>query len=390
MSIAVPNHDQISNKRVELQTVSQDIRANVHNGVTGLHRLRKQWEGLHEFCDLWARFEWYFAYLTNIAADSENIYFIEIIVGQETVAIIPAEISRQKIYPFGTRKVLCLASHSHIPLMDFPLNLHIDHAKVAEQMLMTFKELPTQWDVMRWSHIMDSSNAMRVARLVRGYSVHIRQDSLSNFIETNVTYDQLSCVSTKMRSNLRKNRKQLSKIGRWKVTTNESATDFCPYYEEFLNVESSGWKGESGTSSAIKLNSNIRNFYSTLLEQRSTDFIPKVTLLMVESEAVSGQFTVYTKGCVNVLKICYDENYSKMSPGQILVEELLISACVSPYIERMSFVTNMAWQHRWKPKQDLTFDVLVFRRLSLGLVFGWYLAVRRLAKLVVTKFQNCA
>jgi CelD/BcsL family acetyltransferase involved in cellulose biosynthesis len=388
MSIAVPNHDQISNKHVELQIVNQDIRANIHNGATGLNRLRKQWEGLHEFCDLWARFEWYFAYLTNLAADSENIYFIEIIVGQETVAIIPAEISSQKIHPFGSLKVLGLAYHSHIPLTDFPLSLHIDHAKVAEQILKIFKEVPTQWDVMRWSHIMDSSNAMRVARLIRGCSTHIRQDSLCNYIETKSTYEQLSCVSTKIRSNLRKNRKQLSKIGNWKVTTSESATDFHPYYEEFLNVEASGWKGDSGTSSAIKLNSNIRNFYSTLLEQRSADFVPRVTLLISESKPVSGQFTVYTQGCVNVLKICYDENYSKVSPGQILIEELLISACASTYIEKMSFVTDMTWQHRWKPKQDVTYDVLIFRRPSLGMVFGWYLTVRRLVKSVITKYRR--
>ena len=166
------------------------MHTKILKGVAGMHSLRNQWEELHGYCDLWARFEWNLAYVTNLAVDSENIYFIQVIADEKTIAIIPAEISRQEIKPFGNLKVLCLACHSHIYAMDFPLNPQIDPAKVAEQMLKAFKKFPVQWDVIRWSQVMDSSNAIHVARSTSHHSVFIRSSQLSSFIDTNIPFEE--------------------------------------------------------------------------------------------------------------------------------------------------------------------------------------------------------
>lgn len=381
MNVNVPTRDLI--------THNVDMHTQVHRGVAGLHSLRTQWEGLHVYCDLWSRFEWYHAYVTSLAVDSESIYFIQVIAGEETVAIIPSEISRQRIDPFGNLKVLCLAFHSHIILTDFPLNQYVDPAKVAEQMLKAFRKLPDRWDVIRWPRIMHSSNALMIARAINGYTVYTRPAQPCNTFNTSNSLDAIfNSLSTKTRTNLRRARKRLTDASSWHIETNRSADDFGPSYEDFLRLESSGWKGESGSGSAINLNKGTRNFYATLLEQRSLDFVPEVTLLICESNAIAGQFTVLTRGWKHLLKIGYDEFYSKLAPGQILLEEALGSACVSTSIERYSLVSSMPWHLQWQPEHGETFDVIVFRRRLFGVVFGWYLASRRLAKSLFTMVKE--
>jgi len=366
---------------------SVDMHTQLHRGVEGLQSLRKQWEELHRYCDLWSRFEWYHAYATNLSVDSENIYFIQIIAGDETVAIIPAEITKQRIGPFGSLNVLCLAFHPHIFLTDFPLNPHVDPTMVSKQMMKAFLRLPVRWDVVQWPRIMHSSNAMRVTRSISGYSVHIRQATQSNSIDTRKSFEELfNTFSKNLRTHLKKSRKRLTDIDNWHVKSDNE--DIWQSYNDFLRLESSGWKGGSGAGSAIGLNDGTRGFYATLLGNRSSNFLPEITLLICGSHPIAGQFTIWTQGCKYIQKIGYDEDYSKIAPGQILLEEVLRSACTSTSTERVSLISNSPWHQQWHPTQDETFDVMVFRHRSYGIVMGWYLSARKIAKFFITTVKE--
>ena len=370
---------------VESEARSMELHTRILKGVAGMDSLRNQWEDLHSYCDLWSRFEWYHAYVTNLAVDSESIYFIQVIAGEKTIAIVPAEISRQEIKPLGNLKVLCLAFHSHIPLMDFPLNPHVDPAMVVEQLLKAFQDLPVHWDVIRWSRVMDSSNAIHVARSASYHSIFIRSSVPCNFIDTSNSFEELfNNLSSKQRNNLKASRKRLSKTADWQVTKSASEVDFVPSYEAFLRIESSGWKGESGEGTGIQMNSGTLKFYASLLRQINPDFVPEVILLKCGPQAIAGQFMIRTHGIMYGIKMGYDECYAKLSPGKILMEEILRSACDSTAIKGVNCVSNALWSHQWKPKQEETFDVIVFRNRAFGVMFGRYLYARKLAKSVAT------
>lgn len=361
-----------------------DMHTVIHRGEDGLKSIREYWEGLHNYCELWSRYEWYYAYLTNLAFDSEHVYFIQIFAGNKTVAIIPAEITIQKIDPFGNLKVLCLAFHSHIPLTDFPIDPHFDSFEIATQMIIAFRQLPIRWDVIRWPRILQSSSAFGIARLIGVFPVYFQQASLCNFIDSSKTYDEVcNNFSKNLQSHLKKSRKRITNTDNWCVVSSNEGEDFMEFYDEFLRLESSGWKGDSGTGSAIHLNDSMRSFYNNLLEQRNTDFIPEVTLLLCGPRAVAGQFSIWVSGCKQILKIGYDEKDSKLSPGQILMDEVIKNACTSPSIERVSLVTNMQWHKQWNPNHNETVDVIIFRQWWLGILFSCYVQARKIVKVIV-------
>jgi CelD/BcsL family acetyltransferase involved in cellulose biosynthesis len=384
MNMKVLNEGEISDNLQSSKVLNLSMHSRVFRGLSGLESLRNEWETLHNFCDLWARFEWYFAYLKNLAVDSDNVFLIQIVAGEETVAIIPAEISKQRILPFGNLKVLCLAHHSHLILTDFPLSSRVNLNEVSKLMLESFRRLPVHWDVIRWPRIMHSSNALRIAHTLNSYSLYIKQAEHCNFLKTSDSFEKLSKSFTKkMRSNLRRLRKRLNEVDNSSIKISCSDQDSSESYQELLRLEGSGWKGGSGTNTAINTNNNTKAFYATLLKQKKIDFIPEIYLLMVDSKAIAGEFNVTTQCCMYSLKVGYDQNFSKYSPGNLLMEDILKLNCSSDAINQYCFVSGSPAHNGWQPIKEETFDVVYFRSPVFGRLFGFYLFIRKSAKSII-------
>jgi hypothetical protein len=50
-----------------------------------------------------------------------------------------------------------------------------------------------------------------------------------------------------------------------------------------------------------------------------------------------------------ILKIGYDERYSKVAPGQLLIEHTLERCCDDPGIAQLNLVSGTAWHRDWRP-----------------------------------------
>ena len=185
-------------------------------------------------------------------------------------------------------------------------------------MLEAFRTLPTEWDVIRWSRIMHSSNALAIARAIHRSAIIIRPSSSCNSFDTTKTFQELSkCFSRNIRANLKKARKRLQETPAWCVNVGGDVLAF----EEFMRLEASGWKGESGTASAIRLRLYLQHFYLSLLQRKNIEFVPEVTLLKLGTTAVATQFSIWSRGSRHILKVAYDEDHARFSPGQILLVE---------------------------------------------------------------------
>jgi hypothetical protein len=361
----------------------------VYAGLSGVQSVAEQWSSLHGSCDLWARFELFNAYATSLVTDDVCLYLVQVFDGESTVAVIPAIVSKETIAPFGSINVLSLPKSHHIALTDFPVDSRADPAIVANCMIEAFGALPIKWDVIRWPRIIHSSNAMAIARAIRGHTITLRPSSPCNFFETTQTYDDLSSSFSKnIRASLKKSHRRLQELPAGTVVVGKAAGDQMAAFEEFLRLEASGWKGESGTGSAIQLRPDLKNFYLSLLGQENTEFVPEVTLLHLGRTAVAAQFSIRVRHRKHIMKIAYDEHQEKYSPGQVLLEEVLIKACSSSSIDRVSLVTNMPWHHTWRPQSEGTYDVILFRNKLTNILFRWYLAARVQIKLAINLFNR--
>ncbi len=156
--------------------------------------------------------------------------------------------------------------------------------------------------------------------------------------------------SGKLKRNIKRLRRKLEECGTVNThyLTHEQAIEA---FESFLETESSGWKGDQGSSTAIRNNPVHQLFYRTLLEPEYPGLTPIIHQLSVDEKIIAVQFALATENTLYILKIGYDEHWAEYSPGSLLLDALLQSACSNGF-SRVSLVSNPAWANRWHPQTE--------------------------------------
>ncbi len=152
----------------------------------------------------------------------------------------------------------------------------------------------------------------------------------------------------KLRRNLRRLRKQMSEAGTLRVENVCEPDQLQDAYQQFLNVEASGWKGAANDSTAIAANADLNAFYQSLLNPDTAGLQAEINLLWCDEHCVAAQFGMRTGHTLSLLKIGYDEAYARFSPGYLLLESILANA-PGREITTLSLVTSPPWAERWHP-----------------------------------------
>jgi len=161
---------------------------------------------------------------------------------------------------------------------------------------------------------------------------------------------ETSVPSGKLRRNLNRLERKLKEKGEveFKFTSGDEAGEA---YHRFLQVETSGWKGSSGTETAILGNTELEQFYASLLTPQYEQLKVSINELQVNGQLVASQFSLCTGRDWYILKIAYDESYADYSPGSLLLHALITHARKTG-IQRLSLVTNPPWADRWHPQTE--------------------------------------
>jgi len=156
-------------------------------------------------------------------------------------------------------------------------------------------------------------------------------------------------IPGKLRRNLRRLRKQLDEQGtqRWEQVSEGLALEQA--FREFLKVEAAGWKGRESSGTAIGLSPVLERFYHAVMMADDLELKPSINLLWLDEKCIAAQFTLQTKECLSLLKIGYDEEYARFSPGSLLLENVLEQA-IEESIDKVSLVSSPPWAQRWNPE----------------------------------------
>ncbi|HMD13427.1 MAG TPA: GNAT family N-acetyltransferase, partial [Bacteroidota bacterium] len=127
-------------------------------------------------------------------------------------------------------------------------------------------------------------------------------------------------ISSQRRYTLRRARKRSEEMGQLEISIispDEHSVE--RYLEELFRIEASGWKHREGTS--LQMNCQLRNFFQrysfVLARQKKLRF----GILRIGDRAVAAQLAVEFAGRYWVLKIGFDEEYARCSPGILLMHE---------------------------------------------------------------------
>ena len=173
------------------------------------------------------------------------------------------------------------------------------------------------------------------------------------------------------RSDLRRAGRIAGEMG--KVTTeilSPVPAALAPLLEEALAVEAAGWKGASGT--ALAMDRERGEFYRRYADAACQKGILRLGFLRIGGRAAAMQFAVETGGGYWLLKIGYDSEFSRASPGNLLLCESLRQAA-GRGVKSFAFLGAVEpWKKQWTQEEEAC---LVLRGYPWGVRGGTALAL---------------
>lgn len=126
--------------------------------------------------------------------------------------------------------------------------------------------------------------------------------------------------------NIPRQRRRLEQKGILKHTVAQTTLELSMAFEEFLTLEASGWKGVSGTKTALLYSPIEADFMREMVAQLGKVGKFQIHALRLNNHPIAIYLLTLIKGHAGSLKIAYDQREAANSPGV----QLGLSICAHP------------------------------------------------------------
>jgi CelD/BcsL family acetyltransferase involved in cellulose biosynthesis len=224
-----------------------------------------------------------------------------------------------------------------------------------------------RWDILCLWHVLDDSCTMAAYRLGAPRFTVCAARSQCCWIAAEPWDELTKKLSKNFRKSLRAARRRAEEMGALSyqaVTTMPQLERAC---DEFLQVESSGWKGAAGTGTAIAADPQLVRFYKELTRRFAEQGRCHIHVLRDGEKPIAAQFALLDETTVYTLKTGYDESYSKISPGHLLDQHTFSWYGNHSGLKEINLASDAPYLDAWKPQRMAVHNVYAFNRTP----FGW-------------------
>jgi hypothetical protein len=316
-------------------------------GPSGLAQLEADWRRL--YLELPGRtcfhsFEAFKAYAAHRMERPDLLRCFRLSDGTRTRAICALEPRLERRLGPPVRIWGVLAFHDH--LAEFPcadaearralapaLLAHLRRSREGRALLALGPEPP---DSALWDPVLD-----RGGRCVEAVGTMCSMDC-------SMPYEKLLAgVRRHFRRDLALARNRLAPLAGVRYAVAREPAELEAAWRTYLEVEAAGWKGRART--ALLHRRGQSGFYADLIGslRSGTDFCEIITL-HAEERCLAALLGVRTGSTYSAIKICYDEAYGRVSPGQLVLAKAVERCCADPEVQRLDLVSDAYWLRGWR------------------------------------------
>lgn len=186
-------------------------------------------------------------------------------------------------------------------------------------------------------------------------------------------------LSSNMRSNLRRRRKRLDKLGTAEFKTVTELPELDSAFDAFVETEAAGWKSQRGGKRAIKLHEDQQSFYRDLTSRFAKNGQCHIHLLTLNGKAIASDYCLASGNSVSSLKHGYDEQFTDVTPSNLLRQYTVEYYSKDDTIDVIDLVSGYSWQDRWKPNHRCVCLAQDFNRTFRGQLLRLITSLRSLA-----------
>ncbi len=184
-------------------------------------------------------------------------------------------------------------------------------------------------------------------------------------------------LSGNFRSWLRRRRRQLEALG--EVTIEES-TETGELFDAGVRLESSGWKGASGTSMASK--PEYEGWYRLVAEVAAREGWLRLVGVRSEGRLVGFDYDLTVDGRRHLIVTAYDEEpaYAHCSPGMLAIEASVESGVREAAESYELGAWTLGWKRRWTPLERQAYTIHTYGSTLEGRLAAGLYRARQLRK----------
>ena len=156
-------------------------------------------------------------------------------------------------------------------------------------------------------------------------------------------------LAPQFRTNLRTATRRLAGMGQIRFVNVTDPDGVQREFKNFLEVESSGWKGLSGASGTVRSKPQQQAFYQDLVDLSAQGSGCEFNALYLGHECIATQLCLRCGSELAIPKLGYDERFARGSPGQLLLGWILQRCRADPRTKRVNMVSNADWFRPWRP-----------------------------------------
>lgn len=309
---------------------------NLLTDIYSLNSIKKEWNRLADLsgnpllCHDW------FVSGANSFYEDGTLRVVTVGSGTDIRAIAPLVGVRR----YGREYLECIG----VGFLGEPCDLLYEDEKSLLQLLEALMDLGNPVILQRVP--LDTVNYCGLNKFTRHRAALIKKNSApSAYLSITGLWENI--LSSRRKRDLRTARNRAAREGKVRVEIICPTKETLPrLLEKVFHIENSGWKGKQGSS--LMVNKPLGSFFKAYGKLASEAGILRLCFLFVGESAVATLIGIEYAGRFWVLKVGYDEAYTRISPGIQLINET-IGYAFNRNLDFFEFLgSDEPWLHMWR------------------------------------------
>ena len=253
-----------------------------------------------------------------------------------------------------------------VELVTNSVSYHADLIATIEEehVLAGFFENARPWHILRAANLMSDGAAMRSIQQYaaqNGLATMILPVEESPYLPITSDWDSfIASKNKKFRYKVRQRQKVAATDSHISATALGPEADTDRVNDEILEIESQSWKAKYGLD--IQTRKKEKDYYSLLIPYLAQLGALHIDILYYDKMPIAYSLCVNWKGWFGQLKTSFDERYSRLSPGAIVIDNS-IKAAFDNEAREFDFLGDMDRHKRaWTDHVRQHIDIFLFNR----------------------------